>query len=108
MRIGRGKVSRETSTKRHIDALAATARMEMDLEVGDWRQTVSQLHELMDQVTEQSWSAQAETERLIAMMRQRIARLEGVIYRREREYDALQEEICAKVDAAYQQGRADR
>ena len=107
MRIGRAKVSRETGLQHHIDALAATARMEMDLEVGDWRETLSQLHELMDQVTAQSRSAQTETEHLIAMMRQRISRLEAVIRRREREYDALQEETCRKVDQAYLQGRAD-
>ena len=105
MKIGRAK---DKDLQRHVDVLAATARMEMELEVGDWRETVGQLHQLMDQIAASSQSAQTETERLIGMMRQRISRLEAVIRRREREYDALQEETCRKVDEAYEKGRAGR
>src|SRR6266568_6300376 len=94
-------LGKRRDTQRHASALAAIARMEMELGTGDWRATVGQLHELIDQMAAQTRTAQSETGQLIDEMRRRINRLEAIIHRREQEYDALQEQVCAKVEAAH-------
>lgn len=92
--------------ERHAEALAATARMELDLGVGDWQATIREMDGLLDRIAENSRERQSEAELLINQLRQHIRRLEARIAWREQEYDRLEEQVCAKIDRAYQDGFA--
>lgn len=78
--------------------------MEIDLDVGDWRDTVSQMNALLDQINASAQVHRSETDRLAGELRKRVIRLETVIRHREREYDALQEQICKMRDQSYLAG----
>lgn len=90
--------------RHHADILASTARMEMECGVGNWRQTIADMNELLNTLAETSRKHESETAQLVNQMRRHIARLETCIHRRELEYDRLQEEMCRQKDDAFQDG----
>jgi hypothetical protein len=77
--------------RKHAAMLAATARLEMDMGVGDWRDTIAQMHGLLGELRE----TRSEESRIIEMLEARVVSLESILHRRECEYDKLQEQFCA-------------
>lgn len=80
--------------ERYASMLAHTAEMEMSLGMGSWRDTVSQMNEILDQLARMRSEHRSAEDELIRQMKARISRLESVLHRREMEYDELQERFC--------------
>ena len=90
---------RQRKEAQHIEVLARTAQLEMSLGMGTWQDTLSQMHDLINQLDDQRKAHRSAEDLLIDQLRRRLAHLEAVIHSREDEYDQLQERFCALRDA---------
>lgn len=79
----------------HAELLAKTAQLEMQLDVGSWQDTISQMYALLGQIKDSRQAQRSAEDQLLDQLRLRVQRLEAVIHRREVEYDRLQERFCA-------------
>lgn len=80
--------------EQHIAVLAKTARLEMDLGMVSYQDTLSQMHELISQLDESRKASRSAEDALIDQLRRHLSHLESVVHHREDEYDRLQERFC--------------
>ena len=78
-----------------MDMLARTAQLEMSMGVGNYQDTLSQMHILVNQLDDARKKHRAAEDVLIDQLRRQLLHLESVVSRREDEYDRLQEKYCA-------------
>ena len=78
----------------HVEVLARTAQLEMEMGVGSYRDTLAQMHDLVGQLDRTRNEHRSAEDLLIGQLRQQLANLEFVVSRREDEYDRLQEKYC--------------
>ena len=80
--------------------LARTAQLEMSMGVGNYQDTLSQMHVLINQLDDARKQHRAAEDVLIDQLRRQLLHLESVVSRREDEYDRLQEKYCALKESA--------
>ena len=94
----------EDPRERHAAILARTAQLEMSLGMDSWRDTLTQMNDILDQMSREREQQRSAEDQLIDLMRRRLSHLEAVLHRREDEYDQLQEKFCALRERCPDQG----